>query len=156
MVCSYERRGHRKVVGAYKPGQHEYEGDVSRCTSRHPRRSRRRLEFSEDYRVWCVTHDVHGLYSLIPPQGSALFTQLSKAIKMRAKHVALLDKFTKRFKSDTVDAWRRMINEWDADTSKPCPYQEPVIGMYVSCSNRILLNFEYIRYNNGSSQQRTG
>ena len=60
--------------------------------------------------------------------GSSLASQFMKAIKMRAKHVALFDRFSKRFSPATIETWTAMIISWEGDTSKPCPYEEPSNG----------------------------
>lgn len=62
--------------------------------------------------------------------GASLRTQLAKAIVMEKKHREALEKFTATFPSDVVAKWDKMVDDWDADMSKPNPYEEPVPGKY--------------------------
>jgi hypothetical protein len=51
---------------------------------------------------------------------------------MSAKHCAIANNWTAQFLPTTIETWRKMIADWDADTSKPCPYEEvkttPITG----------------------------
>jgi hypothetical protein len=49
---------------------------------------------------------------------------------MEKKHRENFEKFTTTFPSDVVAQWDKMVNDWDADMSKPNPYEEPVAGKY--------------------------
>jgi hypothetical protein len=62
--------------------------------------------------------------------GASLLTQLAKAIVMEKKHREAFEKFTATFPSDVVAKWDKMVDDWDADMSKPNPYEEPVAGKY--------------------------
>jgi hypothetical protein len=63
--------------------------------------------------------------------GSSLQKQLSKAVAMFAKHRALANKWTAQFEPATVKKWEKMISDWDADTTKPCPYEEEQISKVI-------------------------
>lgn len=47
---------------------------------------------------------------------------------MRAKHDALLSRATGRFSADVIKRWEKMVDDWDEDVTKPCPYEEPTVG----------------------------
>lgn len=66
--------------------------------------------------------------------GVSLLTQLVKAINMEKRHREAFEKFTTTFPSDVVAKWDKMVDDWDADISKPNPYEEPVAGKYRSLS----------------------
>lgn len=44
---------------------------------------------------------------------------------MKKKHRVLADKHTATFPPDIIAKWEGMIQDWDADHSKPDPYKEP-------------------------------
>jgi hypothetical protein len=58
--------------------------------------------------------------------GNSLLSQLKKAIKMHAKHRELFNKFNATFPEDVVMKWEKMVKEWNVDSNKPNPYEEPV------------------------------
>jgi hypothetical protein len=60
--------------------------------------------------------------------GQSLASQFTRAITMRARHIALFRKFSARFTPATIETWTARITAWEADTSKPCPYEEPSNG----------------------------
>jgi hypothetical protein len=62
--------------------------------------------------------------------GRALHDQLVKAIKMRAKHQALFAKTTARFAPHIVEKWEQMVLAWEADSSKPNPFDDSTVGEY--------------------------
>ena len=49
---------------------------------------------------------------------------------MSAKHEGFLTRFTARFSPEVIEKWSAMIDAWDADQTKPNPYEEPQIGMH--------------------------
>ena len=62
-------------------------------------------------------------------KGTSLWTQIQQAILMSAKHEGFLTRFTARFSPEVIEKWSAMIDAWDADQTKPNPYEEPQIGM---------------------------
>jgi hypothetical protein len=44
---------------------------------------------------------------------------------MNARHQALFNRFSSQYDSALVEKWGKMIDDWDADISLPCPYEEP-------------------------------
>jgi len=59
---------------------------------------------------------------LITSIGSLLETNLIKAMDMASKQRKAADDFTATFPPDTVQQWKRMVREWEADSSRPNPY----------------------------------
>jgi hypothetical protein len=47
---------------------------------------------------------------------------------MRAKHVAIFERFSGKFSPSVVKKWTEMVEKWEADQKKPNPYSESVIG----------------------------
>jgi hypothetical protein len=47
---------------------------------------------------------------------------------MSARHRAFFNKFSAQYDPDLVEKWGKMIDEWDADPSVPCPYEEPKLS----------------------------
>jgi hypothetical protein len=62
------------------------------------------------------------------PIGSSLKKQIIKAITMAAKHCAIANKFSAQYPPATIEKWTKMIADWDADTTKPCPYEDAKQG----------------------------
>lgn len=62
--------------------------------------------------------------------GITLLVQLQKAVIMYTKHREAFEKFTDTFPPDVISKWDQMVKDWDADNSKPNPYQEPAAGKY--------------------------
>jgi hypothetical protein len=62
--------------------------------------------------------------------GQSLALQFTRAIRMRARHIALFNKFSTQFTPDTIKTWTAMIAAWEADMSKLCPYEEPSNGKF--------------------------
>lgn len=54
--------------------------------------------------------------------GSSLQKNLLKAAEMSSKQRQVADDFTATFPHETIKSWSRMVNEWEADPSKPNPY----------------------------------
>ena len=54
--------------------------------------------------------------------GSLLEKNLSKAVEMALKQRQVANNFTATFTRQTVQAWSRMVKEWEADPSYPNPY----------------------------------
>jgi Kyakuja-Dileera-Zisupton transposase len=81
------------------------------------------------------THTIH-LFSLMdqltPYIGKALLRQLRRALQMRARHQALHAKATSRFELDVVQKWEEMVKAWEDDITKPCPYEEPTVGVWLN------------------------
>jgi hypothetical protein len=49
---------------------------------------------------------------------------------MRKKHQDLFAKFSDTFKPETVQKWEAMVKAWEADSTKPNPYEEPLNSMF--------------------------
>ena len=47
---------------------------------------------------------------------------------MQIKHEGILARYTMKFAPDVVEEWARMIDQWDLDSNKPNPYEEPTAG----------------------------
>ena len=45
---------------------------------------------------------------------------------MYRKHQDLFVKFSATFKPETILKWEAMVKAWEADLTKPNPYEEPV------------------------------
>lgn len=54
--------------------------------------------------------------------GSLLETNLVKAVEMESIQRKAADDFTATFPPDTIRGWRRMVREWESDSSRPNPY----------------------------------
>ena len=61
--------------------------------------------------------------------GSLLDTNLIKAKEMASIQQKAADDFTTTFPQDTIFEWKRMVQEWEADPSRPNPYVSNVRGM---------------------------
>ena len=77
--------------------------------------------------------------------GQSLASQFTWAIKMRARHIALFGKFSARFTPATIETWMARITAWEADTSKPCPYEEPSNGESKLYKKKILILFVFFQ-----------
>ena len=53
-----------------------------------------------------------------------LAVQLKEAHKMKRWHQELLDEFSVEFPPDVISQWVEMIEAWNADPSRPNPYEE--------------------------------
>jgi hypothetical protein len=51
-----------------------------------------------------------------------LKTNLLKAVEMASKQRKVADDFTATFPHTTVQQWRRMVKDWQANPSHPNPY----------------------------------
>ena len=49
---------------------------------------------------------------------------------MRKKHAESFIQFSATFPDTTVHEWRKMVDDWKSDRSKPNPYEEPVNGKH--------------------------
>ncbi|KAF9470706.1 hypothetical protein BDN70DRAFT_939490 [Pholiota conissans] len=47
------------------------------------------------------------------------------ACMMRKKHAEIFQTFTETFKVETIAKWRKMVDDWIDDRTKPNPYEEP-------------------------------
>jgi hypothetical protein len=54
--------------------------------------------------------------------GSLLETSLIKALEMLSKQHKTVDDFTAMFPPDTIQQWKCMVKEWEANSSWPNPY----------------------------------
>ena len=76
-----------------------------------------------------------------PLIGSLLEKNLSKAVEMKSKQRQVADDFTTTFPQETIQAWSRMIKNWEADASYPNPYISKERGRFfpIPQSERISL-----------------
>lgn len=57
---------------------------------------------------------------------------------MHQKHAQIFSNFNAKFAPEITEKWTKMVEEWDMDSSKPDPYEEPIIGLpiyFLSCYN---------------------
>ena len=54
--------------------------------------------------------------------GNLLLRNLLKALAMKAKHTAVVDKFKAILPMHLLLEWTNMISEWEQDKTKPNPY----------------------------------
>lgn len=47
---------------------------------------------------------------------------------MYTKHQQAFDTFNATFEPEVVEKWEEMVVAWDADNTKPNPYEEPAAG----------------------------
>lgn len=66
---------------------------------------------------------------LIIDLGTKFTAQMKKAVCMRDKHRTAFNNFNNTFPASVVATWDRLVTDWDADKSKPNPYEEPVACM---------------------------
>ena len=62
--------------------------------------------------------------------GSLLEKNLLKAVEMASKQRQVANDFTATFPPKTVQNWRCMVKEWEADPSYPNPYVLKEQGMF--------------------------
>lgn len=60
--------------------------------------------------------------------GHSLHDGLENASEMYVVHQQLFDEFSATFPPETVAAWEQMVIDWEADMTKPNPYEEPAKG----------------------------
>jgi len=49
---------------------------------------------------------------------------------MQKKHQLKCTEFDESFPAAVVERWAQMVRAWNADHSKPNPYEEPAISKY--------------------------
>ncbi len=49
---------------------------------------------------------------------------------MRARHLALHNEYTAEFKHEDIEQWTTMMKVWEADRSKPNPFEETETSEY--------------------------
>ena len=65
--------------------------------------------------------------------GSLLATNLIKASEMASRQRKAADDFTTTFPDETVKEWRKMVKDWQEDSSLPNPYASEERGMFFQC-----------------------
>ena len=60
--------------------------------------------------------------------GTLFVKRFKEAVVMREKHQDLFAKFYETFKPETIAKWEAAVKAWEADSTKPNPYEEPVNG----------------------------
>jgi hypothetical protein len=60
--------------------------------------------------------------------GTLFVKRFKEAVAMREKHQDLFAKFSETFKPETIAKWEAAVKAWEADSTKPNPYKEPVNG----------------------------
>ncbi|KIL55518.1 hypothetical protein M378DRAFT_188665 [Amanita muscaria Koide BX008] len=58
--------------------------------------------------------------------GPLFLKRFRDACVMRKKHAEAFEAFSSTFKTKTIAAWTKMVEEWISDRTKPNPYEEPV------------------------------
>ena len=59
-----------------------------------------------------------------------LEVNLVKAVEMAKSQRKVADDFTATFPIETVQEWKRMVEEWQADSSRPNPYASNERGVF--------------------------
>jgi Kyakuja-Dileera-Zisupton transposase len=57
--------------------------------------------------------------------GIKFLAQLNRAVEMHVKHRKAFNDFNNTFPPTAVEKWNQMVIDWDKDTTKPNPYEEP-------------------------------
>jgi hypothetical protein len=60
--------------------------------------------------------------------GTYLLAQLKTALVMAKTHEERHQELDATFPPDVVEKWEQMVESWNADSSAPDPYVEPVIS----------------------------
>ena len=60
--------------------------------------------------------------------GTYLLAQLKTALVMAKTHEERHQELDATFPRDVVEKWEQMVESWNADSSAPDPYVEPVIS----------------------------
>jgi len=61
--------------------------------------------------------------------GTLFKKRIADAIKMQAKHEEIFEKFSARFDETLIEKWKKIVEAWEADPSKPNPYKEKITCM---------------------------
>jgi hypothetical protein len=69
-------------------------------------------------------------HHLIKQVGKTLAAQLCQAHKMKVRHEELLEDFSAEFPPEVIQRWTKDIEAWNADPSKPNPYEDVEMGMW--------------------------
>jgi hypothetical protein len=53
---------------------------------------------------------------------------MDQAFEMRKRSWGHFVRFNSTYEKDTMDAWEKMVTDWDSDKTNPNPYEEPKTG----------------------------
>lgn len=67
--------------------------------------------------------------------GLSLASSLEKAIKMQKAHCQAFEDHNKTFDAIMITKWTKMVEDWEADSQMPNPFEEPET---CECNNRII------------------
>jgi hypothetical protein len=68
--------------------------------------------------------------SYLTSTGSLFETNLTKAKEMASIQRKAANDFAATFPEDTIQQWKQMVQEWEANPSRPNPYVSNDRGMY--------------------------
>ncbi len=60
--------------------------------------------------------------------GPSLLRAFHEARVMNVKQRQTFEQFSATFRPEIVDKWTKMVTAWEADATKPDPYEEPTAG----------------------------
>lgn len=64
--------------------------------------------------------------------GDSLQSKLESAIEMSSTHRQAFVAHNATFEPETVAKWETLVNEWEKDSRKPNPYEQPEASEYAS------------------------
>ncbi|EIN05220.1 hypothetical protein PUNSTDRAFT_75047 [Punctularia strigosozonata HHB-11173 SS5] len=70
-------------------------------------------------------HWGHWNFWKVVKMGDFFFKSLINTLQERARHQRVYEEHTLRFRPELIKKWEDMIHEWELDTKKPNPYNEP-------------------------------
>jgi hypothetical protein len=102
------------------------------------------MELAEDYwfRLVSVPVDLFAIDSTHAFLGTSLFVLLEKAFPMRTKHTSLHTKLCLTFETALLAKWEQMVADWNIDTAKPNPYEEPVVHEWRDICSMAITNLQ--------------
>ena len=72
----------------------------------------------------------HHRYAYMIHLGIVLLRALQEAREMAVKQRQIFVEYSATFTPTILEQWESMVAAWDADPSKPDPYEEPTTGAY--------------------------
>ncbi|KIM81092.1 hypothetical protein PILCRDRAFT_9123 [Piloderma croceum F 1598] len=86
------------------------------------------LNLNLNFLWWSAQSDLEDperLWAHLNPLSIKFLAQLNRAVEMHAKHCKAFNDFNNTFPPAAVEKWNQMVIDWDKDTTKPNPYEEP-------------------------------
>ena len=88
-----------------------------------------------------------------------LETNLVKAVEAASRQRKVAEDFTATFPHETVQRWRKMVKEWQADPSRPNPYISNERGTsfqryFAAISHGFLTSIENLRGSTAADSRR--